>query len=323
MLLQKIRMYTRLKRLFVFLIEDVSMLWYISGFVTATILFGIVYAELTPMGHGIGQDFKPLSEVTYLIGVYFSVVTISSLGYGNMHPMGVSMALTSMEVLIGLVMIGIMIAKITSQRLSYHVSRLFSSDAQKRLEDIAEKYEKVLGDLKVFIPGFDVPSRTSKSEDRLSEFTSGFRKTIGELRLRCVELHDYIAFEIERGDYFKVAPSSEMERVGKAANEVFFALSQLVRDMSTQARTETLDHHTRQDVSKSVDLLKKVCDMVCDNAISQAVINNFRETRLICGKVPASYFEVPEEPQPDQVLQYPDEPQENTGMDSEPANLPQ
>lgn len=308
--------------MFVFLIEDVSMLWYIIGFATATILFGIVYAELTPMGHGIGRDFKPLSEVTYLIGVYFSVVTISSLGYGNMHPMGVSMALTSMEVLIGLVMIGIMIAKITSQRLSYHVSRLFSSDAQKRLEDVAEKYEKVLGDLKIITPGFDVPSRTSTSEDRLSEFTLGFRKTISELRLRCVELHDYISFEIDRGDYFKVAPSSEIERVGKAINEAFFALSQLVRNMSTQARTEILDQHTRQDVSKAVNLQKKVCDMVCENATNEDVINNFGEIRLICDKVPASYFEVPEEPQPDQVLQDTDEPQENTGLDSDPTHLP-
>lgn len=134
-------MYTRLKRLFVFLVEDVSMLWYVTCFAAATILFGIAYAELTPMGHGIGKDFKPLSEVTYWIGIYFSVVTISSLGYGNMHPMGFSMALTSMEVLIGLGMIGIMIAKITSQRLSYHVSRLFSSDAQMRLEDFADLHK--------------------------------------------------------------------------------------------------------------------------------------------------------------------------------------
>lgn len=302
------RAYTKLRQLFVYLIEDVSMLWYIAGFVAATILFGIAYAELTPMGHGIGQDFKPLTEVTYWVGIYFSVVTISSLGYGNMHPMGVSMALTSIEVLIGLGMIGIMIAKITSQRLSYHVSRLFSSDAQKRLEDVAEKFEKILGDLKTITPGFDVPSRVSRYEDRLSEFTSGFRKTISELRLRCVELHDYISFEIERGDYFKVAPSSELMRVGKATNETFFALGQLVRNMSTQARTETLDHHTRQDVSMAVYLQKRVCEMVFKNAIDKDVITNFRETHFICDKVPATYFEVPEVPQPDHVLQDTDEP---------------
>lgn len=302
------RVYNKLRQLFVYLIEDVSMLWYIAGFVAATIVFGIAYAELTPMGHGIGQDFKPLTEVTYWVGIYFSVVTISSLGYGNMHPMGVSMALTSIEVLIGLGMIGIMIAKITSQRLSYHVSRLFSSDAQKRLEDVAEKFEKILGDLKTITPGFDVPSRVSRYEDRLSEFTSGFRKTISELRLRCVELHDYISFEIERGDYFKVAPSSELMRVGKATNETFFALGQLVRNMSTQARTETLDHHTRQDVSMAVYLQKRVCEMVFKNAIDKDVITNFRETHFICDKVPATYFEVPEVPQPDHVLQDTDEP---------------
>ena len=153
-----------------------------------------------------------------------------------------------------------------------------------------------------------MPSRVSRYGDRLSEFTSGFRKTISELRLRCVELHDYISFEIERGDYFKVAPSSELERVGKATNETFFALGQLVRNMSTQARTETLDHHTRQDVSMAVYLQKRVCEMVFKNAIDKDVITNFRETHFICEKVPATYFEVPEVPQPDHVLQDTDQP---------------
>ena len=140
----------------IYLVQNVSMLRYIMSFIVVVIAFGLFYALLTPLGHGIGQNLKPLSDGiswdTFFKGIYFSVVTISSLGYGHMHPMGFSKALACLEVLFGLAVIGIMIAKVTSQRLSHHVSRLFSSDAQKRLEDIAAKFETFKVDLNVIMP---------------------------------------------------------------------------------------------------------------------------------------------------------------------------
>ena len=125
----------------IFAVEDVRMSRYILFFIVVVIVFGFSYKLLTPMGHGIGENLKPLSDVTFLTGIYFSIVTISSLGYGHMHPMGFSKALACVEVLIGIAVVGVMIAKVSSQRLSYHVARLFSTDAQKRLEDVAAKFE--------------------------------------------------------------------------------------------------------------------------------------------------------------------------------------
>ena len=101
-----------------------------------------LYYLLTQCDHGIGQDDTALNNATFLTGIYFSIVTISSLGYGDMHPMGISKILACIEVLFGLVMIGVMIAKVTSQRLSYRVERLFRSEAQKRLENFAEEFNK-------------------------------------------------------------------------------------------------------------------------------------------------------------------------------------
>ena len=126
------------------------------------------------MDHGIGQNLKPLSDITFSTGIYFSIVTISSLGYGDMHPMGFSKALICVEVLMGLAVIGIMIAKVTSRRLSYHVSRLFSFDAQKRLEDFAAQFDIVRVDLDAIMPKLaavyrDVPRQTSSSsEDKIA-----------------------------------------------------------------------------------------------------------------------------------------------------------
>ena len=183
------------QRILVFLVEDVSLFVYSLTFVVIVIGFGIVYTCLTPIGHGIGQDLMPLSETTLRRGIYFSVVTVSSLGYGDMHPVGISKALAGLEVLLGLAVIGIMIAKVTSQRLSYHVSRLFSSDAQKRLENIATeidsakyKFEKIMR-----VYGSDFQSTPNGKSTRngapsLSEIQEVCRKNIVEIKRECVEL---------------------------------------------------------------------------------------------------------------------------------------
>ena len=237
------------QRTLIFLVEDVSMLRYIVGFVVAVILFGLAYTWLTPMGHGIGHNLKPLPDVTLSTGIYFSIVTISSLGYGHMHPMGLSKVLACMEVLIGLAIIGIMIAKVTSQRLSYHVSRLFASDAQKRLEDIAVGFETSQNDLTTITPELEkvyrsTPNQVALSTKDRSEVIANFREVIGALRSKCVDLRDYLLFETEQDNYFQIAPTGAMVRVGNAVDDVFFRLSQLIISLSPQARNETLDRAT-------------------------------------------------------------------------------
>ena len=316
------------------------MFWYIVLFPVAVIVFGGAYWLLTPMGHGIGQNSTPLFEVYTLVtflngipnGIYFSVVTVSSLGYGDMHPMGFSKVLICMEVLMGLALIGIMIAKVTSRRLSYHVSRLFSFDAQKRLEDIAAKFDAFQNDLDKIMPLLvaayqSAPGQTTPPTEDRGVLISDFRNVISDLRVQCVELRKYLSAEIEQdNNYFQIAPASAMRRVGDAVDGVFWILGQIITNLSMQARAEIfVDGHNRQGISEAIDSQKKICDLVNQFATDQATQNVFRRVNDTCEQLPASYFEVPgvpEESQPDQVIQGTDEPQELSDMGNEQADSP-
>ena len=244
-----------------------EVIWHILFFVAVVIFFGIAYTLLTPTGHGIGQNFKPLSDITLFTGIYFSIVTISSLGYGDMHPMGFSKALICVEVLMGLAMIGIMIAKVTSRRLSYHVSRLFSFDAQKRLEDFATQFDTVRGDLDAIMPKLatvyrDIPnSESSSSEDKVT-LISDFQKIISDFQSRCIELRDYFLDEIaQEKNYFQIAPASAMVRVGNAVDGTFLILGLLITSLSEQARAEIfLNGHNRQAIFQAINSQKQVCN---------------------------------------------------------------
>lgn len=303
-----------------------EVIWHILFFVAVVIGFGFLYTRFTPTGHGIGQNFKPLSDITLFTGIYFSIVTISSLGYGDMHPMGFSKALICVEVLLGLGVIGSMIAKVTSRRLSYHVSRLFSFEAQKRLEDFATQFDTVRVDLDAIMQKLTTTYQSTPrqkpppAEDKRA-LISDFQKIISDLKLKCIELRDYFLHEIaQENNYFQIAPASAMVRVGNAVDDTFFALGQLITSMSPQARAETLDQHNRQGISEAIDSQKQVCNSVDQNATDKETRVVFQRIEENCKGIPASYFSVPEVPresQPDQVLQGADEPQQFSGVDNE------
>ena len=131
-----------------------------------------------------------------------------------MHPMGFSKVLACMEVLLGLASIGIMIARVTSRRLSHHVSRLFSSDAQDRLETIATELERIPHHFRRIMPQIDsayltTPGLSASPATETPTVVKEVAGLVSDLRSRCVHLHDYWFAELAQGDYFQIAPAPE------------------------------------------------------------------------------------------------------------------
>ena len=300
------------KRLLVFLIEDISFFAYFFIFLVIVMVFGVSYFVLTPMGHGIGANSESITDVSFGNGIYFSIVTFSSLGYGDMHPMGLSKILASAEVLIGLALIGIMIAKVTSRRLSHHVLRLFASDAQRRLDEMAAQFNLSQDDLTLIMEELGLvyqatPGRnTSISKDKV---LASFRTIVSALNARSTKLTEYLSYELEQGNYFLDAPMTAVNRVGDAVDNAFMVLGQVIISLSPQTRTEVLDKINREHILEAVQSQRTICQMVQRHATAEDMINIFGRIQSTCDNFPENYFAVPEYPQPDQELQSTDEPQ--------------
>ncbi len=54
-------------------------------------------------------------DLSFLDSLYFSVVTFSSLGYGDLSPKGASRMIANVEVLIGVMLVGLSVAKLASE----------------------------------------------------------------------------------------------------------------------------------------------------------------------------------------------------------------
>lgn len=289
------------------------------------ILFGCLYTYLTPRGHGIGQNLNPLPDITFptniLTGIYFSTVTISSLGYGDMHPMGFSKVLACIEVLLGLVLIGIMIAKVTSQSLSDRVESLFISDAQRRLEDIATKFDASRDQLDEIMPELENAYQAALGQTPIEDndgLLSGFWKIISTLRSNCVALRSYFSIETKRGNYFQSVPAEALELVGNAVNGAFLILVRCINTLSPQEMAEI-----QRNLEAVIDVQKQVCTLIAEHATAPDTLKEvFQHIETNCNLLEKSCLAVPEdavleESQPDQIPQGTDQLQEPSEVDNE------
>lgn len=307
-----------LRRLLFFLIENVSVTCYIICFISTVTLSGIIYYFLTPTCHGIGNNGLPIENLSFLNAMYFSIVTVSSLGYGDMHPMGISKTLACLEVLFGLILMGIMLAKITSARLSYHVRRLFMSETQKRIECYAEEFGtldiQLIASSKKITQSFQkTPDDNVNNSSTQSEAISECTKTISSFHSRSSGLAEYISYEVEHCDFFSIAPIESMTRMAQAIDKVISRLVQMIIIIPNDARDMLLGPDNMKRLLRALDEQKRICGTVRQHCIDSSIKDRFLEILRDCESFPEQFFAVPspisEITQPDQKIVESNEPQ--------------
>ena len=282
------------RRFVTYVVDEVSLGVYLFGFFLVVVLFGFAYFILSPCGQGIVSSGDQNTGITFLNSLYFSVVTVSSLGYGDFRPAGASKLLVCLEVLFGLAFMGTVVARITSRRLAYQVRRLFSSDAQKRLDEFSEKFSILNNELELGMKAFgDIYLTTPDSKNSgksKSEILTKFRNTLITMQYTSSSLLNYFSAEVEQDKYFSIAPVESVQRVCEKANGAIFRLSQLILSLSPEARLEIFDDPSQNQISEISSAQKQVCEIVRIHSEDRKIIECFERLLVTCKGVMESYF---------------------------------
>jgi len=207
------------RKSFFTIIDKVPLSYYGLVFIIIILVFAGLYYFLTLCNNGIVYLPQESDNVSFLNALYFSVVTISSLGYGDMQPIGWSKFLAGVEVLFGLAMMGIILAKLTSGRLSHHVRRLFGSDAQKRFDVISASFDSLQSHFLKMTNEIGQASQATPGATEappLTVITVTFDKNMEELHKQSRSIRDYLKYEIEHGNFFADAPLEAIKRAGES-----------------------------------------------------------------------------------------------------------
>ena len=111
----------------------------------AAVVTLLAFAMLYDVGSTRGWGLKAIEGSIPGFGncLYFSIVTFTSLGYGDLSPVGFGKALACMEVIVGLSFFGVGVAKLSSYKQSYLLTQLYARDVQQGLDQFALEVRKI------------------------------------------------------------------------------------------------------------------------------------------------------------------------------------
>lgn len=161
--------------------------------------------------------------------LYFSVVTFTSLGYGDIAPVQYGRLFACLEVVSGLSLMGIMVAKLSSSRQSYLLGQLYARDAQERLEAYVAEIRSAR---EIYRDVRESQRRGQKLESSLLSHHLDAQRLF--LRLRA-----YLAFEIPNGDLLINTPTGPVAHILRSS-------SQLVPRLADVATVPNSLHSQRQ-----------------------------------------------------------------------------
>ena len=310
-------------RLALFVIDESPLWLWVSVFLGIIIVFGIAYALLSPSGNGMYEQSSIVDDVNVLQGIYFSIVTISSLGYGDIQPIGVAKVLAGLEVVLGLAVIGVMIARLTSKPLTHLVSRLFVSETKRQMEDFRALFDARRSDFEFLLeevnrvyqqtpaqtpgqPAVLKPSGSSSHPPATPDLVSrSLRTSLDRLFQASRELHDYIHEEGLHRSYFVLAPTTNFLQLAEAVERAYFFLGQSIVSLPVESTPsilrDVLTHPTRKAIDRVLTKQKDTCRMVVSGVrIDEKVQSAFQVILRLCDNISASLLPVRE--QPDQLI---------------------
>jgi len=277
-----IKRWKKIKSIGINFIEGISCLKLVAFFFLTIIVFAIAYKFLTPCNQGLISFHDTVNSASIGNAIYFSIITIASLGYGDFTPIGFSKFLSCLEVLFGLAFMGILISKITSRKLSYHVMSLFNALAETRLEAFSEKFDNINKSLILLLRELAIiyqttPDSPVKNQKNPTLHIDKIRDVLNEIKTESSRLERYFKNESEEIDFFsdEKAPEEAVIKLGDCVRESIHTLGQLTLIIPPVEKTNIFDVTTSHAVTSIEDSMRSICNNVIEKSKNNRIIESY------------------------------------------------
>jgi hypothetical protein len=237
------------------LVNEVGLGWFAAAIVGAVALFAVGYWMLAGQGQLV-YTWDPQAQPGFLDSLYFSIVTISSLGYGDIRPLGWARALVGLEVLVGLAFLGLLVAKISSVKQDYILTRIYGGVVDEKLVAFAKDLEDQRGLYRttaaLLMDGEIDPGLTTtfRRDTPGATFFSGYRQLLSDLS-------DLLVYEASNHALFGVVQDSHLEAVYDAVRGMLRRTT-LLWERDPDAARELVLGGNRREIEQICELADRI-----------------------------------------------------------------
>lgn len=217
--------------------------------------------------------------------LYFSIITFTTLGYGDLAPIGWGRAVAGAEVLIGLCLTALLIGKVASERQSALLLLIYTSDQQRRLSGFSDELERL------------VPSLASGRWVSMGTIENGFALI--------TSLQAYLMFQSHQGRLADFGNGSALRRLYRSMEAFLCAVSDALVNRRANLREEValLKMATRlarlgKIMERFHDGDRKARATLTKIELKFAKINNWEARTVTCRRLEQVFSVIPSKPWP-------------------------
>jgi len=237
--------------------DSVPLRYIILFAIGSLILFAGLYDLGSPLGWGLKDSTRP--GVDFWTCLYFSVVTFTSLGFGDLVPVGFARLLAGIEVILGLTVFGIVVAKLSSYKQSYLLNQLYARDVQSKLDIFAEEIRSRRSACK------QVTTVLKKKDIQVQ----ALGKITEDIKTDLTRIRAFVSFESRNGYLLSGTPIGSITRLLKALSSMIPNLVEVVSVRRT--RSSQKHRESAQEVLKlAIKISKHFLDTTNESMISEA-----------------------------------------------------
>ncbi len=251
-------------------IEEIKLRYLLLGAISSVVFFSLLYFVGSSYGSGLRQGKDPVTDFGSCL--YFSVVTFTSLGFGDLVPVGYGRLFASLEVAVGLTLFGLAVARLSSYKQSYLLNQLYARDAQGKLDQFALNLRALRTGCKIL---YDVAKGKGPS-------TQNTGKLIQEIRAEITRIRAFVSFESRNGYLLSGIPIGSITRLLKALSSLTSRMVDLscVKETRVSQKhrasaeaivrlTMTISGHLAGTKNVSIKAETKALESICRSALIQ------------------------------------------------------
>ncbi len=210
-------------------IGKLNFYWIVVVLIVLILLFALFYYFGISAGNGISYAYSSEgNKISFMDCVYFSIVTFTTLGFGDFYPNGNSRIVVIIEVILGLTFFGLLVSRFTAAKSEYILHRLYTGDVERRFHRFDDGLNKYREEISTIYNNYLLNNDYCEITNRI--LSDKYKNVYEDLLSVVIGLRKYIGFEVYYGEVFIDISRRSIYRVLDTSKNLIVSLFEVHSD---------------------------------------------------------------------------------------------